>query len=122
MTIERFNTLEDQLGFVNEAISAGVRVKIRSGLEVEVPDGYERGKTSEQLTAEAEVEPEPEPEAEATPEPEPVAEVAEPEPDEPTKPNKTDDKPTWETYARSLGIDIEGMTKAEIIKAIETKE
>jgi len=34
------------------------------------------------------------------------------------KPNKSDDKGTWESYAKAQGVDTSGMTKDEIIEAV----
>lgn len=65
-----------------------------------------------------EVAPEPDPEPDDPSEPDP-----EPEPDEVPegveRPKKVANLDTWQAYARSLGIDPKGMTKAEIIAATE---
>ena len=44
------------------------------------------------------------------------------EPEPPTKPeppSPTDDKATWAAHAEQLGIDTDGMKKADIIAAVE---
>lgn len=35
------------------------------------------------------------------------------------KPNQSDTKSAWSAYAETLGIDVYGMTKTEIIDAVE---
>ena len=81
-----------------------------------------------------EPEPDPEPDDPSEPEPDPEPDdPSEPEPDpEADAPDEVDEAPegverpkkvanldTWQSYARSLGIDPKGMTKAEIIAATE---
>lgn len=67
-------------------------------------------------------------ESEATPEPEPVVEAApEPEPEqepevEPapvvSRPAKSAPEDKWRAYAESLGLDVKGLKKPEIIAAV----
>ena len=67
-------------------------------------------------------------EVEATPEPEPVVEAAlEPEPEqepevEPapvvSRPAKSAPEDKWRAYAESLGLDVKGLKKPEIIAAV----
>lgn len=37
-------------------------------------------------------------------------------------PAKSDNKPKWVAYAESIGIDTDGLTKAEIIEKVEESE
>lgn len=111
MARKKFDSLEDYMAFVDQATRDGVRVKAYGGLEVEVPDDYTlpRGVTSGMADAEvgdqaAETPP--------LPEPETVAETAAVEP-----PLRSETKDEWADYARAVGVDPTGMTKAEIIKA-----
>jgi hypothetical protein len=108
--IETFDTLEAQMAFVDEVTRAGVRVKIRSGLEVEVPDDYRRGKTSAELTDENKS---------AEPEPEPEPQFIPPAGDRPEPPPLSATRHEWADYAASVGVDTEGLTKAEIQKLFE---
>lgn len=43
-------------------------------------------------------------------------------PDAPVRPTARDDKPTWATYAEHLELDVTGLTKAQIIEAVEDHE
>jgi hypothetical protein len=112
----RFDSLEEYMGFLDAATREGVRVKAYGGLEVEVPDGYERGKTSGMLDTEAGDQATETPSSDEAPT---VAEVAE-EREAGEAPSQSDTKSAWEDYADTLGVDHTGMTKAEIIEA--TKE
>lgn len=44
--------------------------------------------------------------------------VAEPVEVEAERPNVSDVKAEWEAYARAVGVDPDGLTKAEIIDAV----
>lgn len=65
-----------------------------------------------------ELEPDPEADDPSEPEPDPEAEPDE-VPEGVERPKKVANLDTWQAYARSLGIDPKGMTKAEIIAATE---
>lgn len=67
-------------------------------------------------------EPDPEPDDPSEPEPDPEADAPDEVDEAPEgveRPKKVANLDTWQSYARSLGIDPKGMTKAEIIAATE---
>ena len=69
-----------------------------------------------------EPEPDPEPDDPSEPEPDPEADAPDEVDEAPEgveRPKKVANLDTWQSYARSLGIDPKGMTKAEIIAATE---
>jgi hypothetical protein len=124
MTIEKFDTLGEQLTFVHEVTSAGVRVKIRPNLEVEVPDGYVRGQTSPEVaaayeaastTSESDVQEATTVAAEPLAEPKPES-VQEPQPE---RPSRSATRSEWAAYADALGHSTEGLTKSEIIDLVK---
>lgn len=50
---------------------------------------------------------------------EPAHEDPDSEEPAPEKPSPTDSKPTWEAYAAAVGVDPDGMTKVQIIAAVD---
>jgi hypothetical protein len=112
----RFASLDEYMTFAHEAMNDGVRISMRSGLEIEVPDDYvnTKGKTSAQI------------EAELTPGPDPAVEAAEAAQAEAVEvvealelPSTSATRREWAAYADSLGLDVSDRTKAEIIKMVE---
>lgn len=112
-----------------------IRPLCLAGSVVEVDEAtYGRLVELDAVEVEADVEaaPDSEPvaevESEATPEPEPVVEAApEPEPEqepevEPapvvSRPAKSAPEDKWRAYAESLGLDVKGLKKPEIIAAV----
>lgn len=82
---------------------------------VEVEADVEAAPDSEPVAeVESEATPEPEPEVEAAPEPEPEVEPA----PVVSRPAKSAPEDKWRAYAESLGLDVKGLKKPEIIAAV----
>lgn len=94
-----------------------IRPLCMAGSEVDVDEAtYGRLVELGAVVVESETTPESEPEVEPAPEPESEPEV-EPAPVV-SRPAKSAPEDKWRAYAESLGLDVKGLKKAEIIAAV----